>query len=116
MNAWKRITTWVKSIGWVTTLGTIGVAVLFALAATRSTNSRRKGHRQEGQVVDLLNKNRSQYRDKAKRLSESAARHKQKALDARLEAEIRLEELGSRDEDIDDITDRYNSHRVRVDW
>jgi len=116
MNAWKKITTWIKSIGWVTTFGTIGVAVLFALAATRSTNSRRRADRQEGQVVDLLNRNRSQYRDKARRLSESAAGHKQKALDARIEAEVRLEELGNRDEDIDTITHHYNSHRVRRDW
>jgi len=66
--------------------------------------------------VDLLNENRNRHRDQARRLSESAAKHKQKAADAKVEAERLLEELGNRNEDIDDITDRYNSHRVRSDW
>jgi len=115
-NAAKKITFWFKSIGWVTTLGTVFTAVLFALAATRSVKSNRKAKQKDRRVVDLLEENRSRHMEEAMDLSESAAKDKANAIERKVQAALLLEELGKKNEDIDDIADRFNSRRVRRDW
>jgi len=110
MNVWN----WVKSFGWVKTLGLVLGAIALALAAGRASSKHKAGVKKEKKAENLLNASTSREIQKGKKLVEAADKDKTKAADARKKMEAHLEKLGEANEDMDSIADRFNSRRLRV--
>lgn len=110
----KRFWAWIKSIGWLTTLGTAVVAVLFVLAGAKARKLERRAAKAEDRAQVILQDHTKVNLDKAKKLQDAAAGDKVAATQVKQKMREQLDKLGDSDENIDDIADRFNSRRKRV--
>jgi len=108
-----KLWTWLKSLSWVAAIGTVLVAVAFAMAGLKAGRNKRNQLNAEKQVESLAH-------DQTRAGIEAAAKHQKKADKAKKKVaaahktmESNLEEMGKANEDIDSIADRFNSKRVR---
>jgi len=104
---------WVKSLGWIRTLGLVLGAILLALAASKVANKKSSAKRKESKAEDLLNSGISSKLQKGKKLIKAAQKDKDQAVAAHERMESQLEKLGEANEDLDSLADRFNSRRVR---
>lgn len=108
---WSKI----KALPIWATLGLIGGAILFAMAASRAKGLTARAHRKEDAATHKLNSGISKELDAGKKLMDSANTDKDKAIVARDNVKRHLEHMGDANEDLDAIADRFNSRRVRHD-
>jgi hypothetical protein len=106
---WERI----KSFGWVTTLATIGTAIVLGFVAARSANKKATAKRKETRAVDMMNSGIGREIHKGKKLMEAANKDKDAAVAADVAMENQLEKMGAANESLDAIADRFNSRRLR---
>ncbi len=104
---------WLKSFGWVKTLGLVLGAVLLAMAAGQAASKMKSARKKEATAQDKLSSGVSSEIHKGKVLVDSANKDKDKAVAARERMEAQLEKLGEASEDMDSIADRFNSRRLR---
>ena len=104
---------WFKNLGWVKSVGVVLAAVAFAMLGLKATRKGRKIKKQEALVEDLQNSQISKNLTKARKIKDSIDEDKNAVVDAHTRMEIRLEQMGSENEDIDAFADKFNSDRVR---
>ena len=108
------MSTWLKSLPWIVTLGAIGAAILFVMNGRKASKLLARAKTAEDQADILINSNISKQIDKGHKLTEKANVHKDNALKAKERMHDRLEQLGNADENISTVASRFNSGRVRL--
>jgi len=104
---------WLKSQSWMITLGLILGAIALALAGAKSIKRKSSAARKETKATDLMNRAIGTDLKRADKLVKSAAKDKQKAADAKVKMQEKLESLGEANNDLDSIISDFNSRRVR---
>lgn len=108
-----KILNWLKSQKWVVTGGLILGAIVLALAGAKSIKRTSSASRKEAKAVDLMNRAIGTDLKRAGKLVKSAAKDKQKAAQAKVTMQEKLEKLGEANNDLDSIISDFNSSRVR---
>lgn len=106
---------WVKSLSWVTVAGAVIAGALFAFAGVRSSQRKKVAENLEQRADNLLLSRTKKDVEKAGELRVKADAKKKEASEIREKAAARLNEMGSKDETLADIADRFNKRRVRRD-
>jgi hypothetical protein len=106
---WEKI----KAFGPVKIAGSILTAVLLVLAGAKAGREKRRAEKAEKKVESLHFEGSKKSIEKAVELQKQVDSHKEKAELVKQGMEAKLEELGSKDETLADVADRFNARRVR---
>ena len=93
--------------------GSIVTAILLILAGAQAQSKRASVKRKEDRAADLLNTGIKKNIEKARVLTGSALKDKEKAAAAHKRMKDKLEKLGENNEDLDAIAHAFNSKRLR---
>lgn len=108
-----KLWTWVKTLPLWAVLGAVTTAVFMAMAGAKAARFEKRARNAQTNAENLLQDKTKLNVEKAAKLQREAEKHKEKAAIAKAEAEARIEELGNKNETLDDIADRFNSRRLR---
>jgi len=106
-----KFITWLKSLGWVAVLGSIGAAIFMVMRAHAAGKMEAEVAHQETRIGELNQGSADDVKAAAK-LQDGIAVKKEKAREIRKKAEKHQERIGQ-DESMADIAARFNGKRVR---
>ena len=110
----NKILKWIKSQRWIVTAGMVLGAIALALSAAKSSKRKSSATRKEKKAVDLMNRAVGSDLKRAEKLTKSAAKDKQKAINSRETVKYELEKLTQTNDDLDSVVDAFNSRTRRV--
>ena len=104
---------WLKGLRWVKTVGIVLAAILLALAGQRAIKRKASAQKKEDVGINMMNSGISKNILAGKKMIEAADKDKDKAIAAEEFMEAQLEKMGTRNESIANIADRFNKRKLR---
>lgn len=103
---------WLKKLGWVQTVIAGTVAIALVLLAAKVRNKRKSATKKDQRAADLIRSGVSSKIQKGKKLADSANVDKDATVEIQQRMELRIEQLGESNEDLDSVVSRFNSKRI----
>lgn len=109
----RKFILWLKGLGWLSILAAALGGAVFAARGAKAVAKRNSAKRKEDQAELLINSQISKHIAAGKALKESAHEDRTKAVEVEDRMMEKLDELGTKNESIADIADRFNKRRMR---
>ncbi len=98
---------------WIITAGLVLTAIALALAGAKASKKRSNATRKDATAVRLMNSGISREIKRGKKLRDAANRDKDAAIVADARMTRLLNNMGTANENLDAVADRFNSRRLR---